>query len=194
MKIGKVVAALFDDGSGKSWYRAKIVERKGPSKVSVLFIDHGNLATVPTATHLRPLDASLGSERIPPVATEAVLALTVTRPVNTDEGIDCARLFQSLSWGKDLSARVFAPDETGKQAVALSLPDKEETINSMLISDGLALAAKSSVTDMLVSRMSDGTSVIQLSEDLAAAQAAARKARVGMWRYGDIGDEDPDDI
>ena len=28
---GKVVAALFNDGSGKTWYRAKIMERKvGP--------------------------------------------------------------------------------------------------------------------------------------------------------------------
>ena len=70
-KVNKVVAALFDDGNGKSWYRAKILERKGTGKVSVLFLDHGNVATVPISTHLRPLDVSLGTDRIPPVAREA---------------------------------------------------------------------------------------------------------------------------
>ena len=96
VKVGKVVAALFDDGTGKSWYRAKIVERKGGARVSVLFVDHGNVASVPVATHLRPLDASLGVDRIPPVAKEAVLALTLTRPVSDDEGVEAARMFQRL--------------------------------------------------------------------------------------------------
>lgn len=47
VKKGKVVAALFNDGSGKSWYRARILDR-APSlrgKISVLFIDHGNVST-----------------------------------------------------------------------------------------------------------------------------------------------------
>ena len=44
LKKGKVVAALFDDGSGKSWYRARILDRAAvKGKVSVLFIDHGNI-------------------------------------------------------------------------------------------------------------------------------------------------------
>ena len=45
IKKGKIVAASFDDGSGKSWYRARVLDRtpvKG--KISVLFIDHGNVA------------------------------------------------------------------------------------------------------------------------------------------------------
>lgn len=46
LKAGKIVAALFNDGNGKSWYRAKILERRiGTAKV--LFIDHGNVASVP---------------------------------------------------------------------------------------------------------------------------------------------------
>ena len=75
LKAGKVVAALFIDGQTKSWYRAKILDKR-IGKVRVLFIDHGNIATVPIASHLRPLDSALGVDRIPPVAKEGVLALT----------------------------------------------------------------------------------------------------------------------
>jgi len=193
VKINKVVAALFDDGTGKSWYRAKIVERKGTAKVQVLFIDHGNLATVPVSTHLRPLDPSLGVERIPPVAKEAVLALVLTRPLSTDEGMDAAHLFQSLTWGKDLSARLLAPDEaSGKMAVVLSAPDQEDnTINEQMVSEGLARVAKPAAVAALARRMADGgNSVTALAADLNIAQEAARKARCGIWRYGDVGDDD----
>lgn len=194
VKVGKVLAALFDDGSGKSWYRAKILERKGPGKVSVLFIDHGNVATVPVSTHLRPLDTSLGVERIPAIAKEAVLALVVTRPLTTDEGMDAARFFQSVSWGKELTAKTFAVDDTGRLAVALSAPDAEDTINEQLVAEGLARVAKPASVDALVSRMIDGSAVVKLADDLNLSQETARKSRSGMWRYGDIGDEDPDDI
>lgn len=194
IKIGKVVAALFDDGTGKSWYRAKVVERKGPGKVAVLFIDHGNIATVPVSTHLRPLDMSLGTERIPAVAREAVLALVVTRPLSAEEGVDAARFFQGITWGKDLSARVFAPDESGKLAVALTLPSDDETINAKLVSEGLARVAKAEAVSALGSRMADSNSLVKFAADLNVAQEAARKSRAGMWRYGDIGDEDPDEI
>lgn len=194
VKVGKVVAALFDDGSGKSWYRAKVLEKKGPSKASVLFLDHGNVATVPVASHLRPLDMSLGTERIPPVAKEAVLALTVTRPLSTDEGVDAARFFQSLCWGKNLIARVLAPDDSGKVAVALQLPDQEDTVNAQLVAEGLARAAKQANVDILAARMADSSPVVKLAAELQVAQDSARKSRCGMWRYGDIGDDDPDEI
>ena len=185
-KLGKVVAALFDDGSGKSWYRAKIIERKNPSKVSVLFLDFGNVATVPVASHLRPLDVSLGPDRIPPLAKEATLALTMTRSLDQDEGVDAARYLQSLCWGKDLSARLLAADETGKMAVVIV--DGDETVNAKMISEGLARVAKS--TEALASRMLDSNVIAKLAADLAVAQDVARRTRVGMWRYGDVGDDD----
>jgi staphylococcal nuclease domain-containing protein 1 len=193
-KVGKVVAALFDDGTGKRWYRAKIIERHGPAKATVLFVDYGNVATVPAATHLRPLDMSLGTDRIPPVAKEAVLALTVTRPLQSDEGVAAARMLQSLCWGKDLVVRTFAIDENGKMAVALAVDGSDETVNAKLVSEGLARVAKQSLVDVLSSRMVNGNSVVELAADLNVAQNVARKSRVGMWRYGDIGDDDPDDV
>jgi staphylococcal nuclease domain-containing protein 1 len=194
VKLGKVVAALFDDGTGKVWYRAKITERKGPGKVAVLFLDFGNVAVVPVATHLRPLDMSLGTDRIPPVAKEAVLALISTRSLQSDEGVDAARMLQSLCWGKDLTARFFAPDELGKQAVALITDASDETVNSQLVTEGLARVSKQASVDVLVGGMTDGNSVVILAAELNVAQEAARKTRSGMWRYGDVGDDDPDAI
>uniref|UniRef100_A0A7S1V294 TNase-like domain-containing protein n=1 Tax=Grammatophora oceanica TaxID=210454 RepID=A0A7S1V294_9STRA len=190
VKIGKAVAALFNDGSGKSWYRAKIVERRGAGKVAVLFVDHGNIAVVNTASQLRPLDMSLGTERVPAVAKEATLALTITRPVEEDEGLEAAHMLQSMAWGKDMTARVYGTVE-GKMAVSLLDGDKK-SVNETLVSDGLARVAKKAAVDALVSRMVDGNSVVKLAAELNVAQEAARKTRSGMWRYGDVGDDDDD--
>ncbi|KAG7367213.1 staphylococcal nuclease-like protein [Nitzschia inconspicua] len=192
IKVNKVVAALFDDGSGKSWYRAKILEKQeGGTKAVVLFLDHGNVATVPVATHLRPLDESLGTDKIPPVAIEATLCLTLARPLSDEYGHDAARMFQSTCWGKDLSARTFGKDESGKVNVVIAT-DSDESINEMLVSSGLARVAPPKAAKILAGRMADGSSVLKLAADLNVAQETARKTRAGMWRYGDIGDDDED--
>ena len=41
----KLVACMFDDGKGKEWYRAKVLEKKGDG-ARVLYVDHGNVASV----------------------------------------------------------------------------------------------------------------------------------------------------
>jgi len=194
VKIGKVVAALFDDGTGKRWYRAKILERKGPGKVAVLFVDYGNVATVPVSSHLRPLDLSLGIDRIPPVAKEAVLALTVTRSLESDEGVSAARMLQAQCWGKDLTIQKFAPDENGKMAVAVTPDGSDESINVQLVTEGLARAGKQTSIDLLTCRLLNSNSLVKLAADLKVAEESARRTRSGMWRYGDVGDEDPDEL
>jgi hypothetical protein len=65
-------------------------------------VDHGNGATLPVATYLRPLDVILGTDRIPPVAKEAVLAAVKTRGLDDDDGLDAARLLQNAAWGRSL--------------------------------------------------------------------------------------------
>lgn len=194
VKPGKVVAALFDDGSGKSWYRAKVLQRGDRGKVQVLFVDHGNIATVPLSSHLRPLDVSLGTDRIPAVAHDAELALTLTRPISDDEGLEAARMLQKLAWGKELTATKFC-DVEGKAQVTLkdSKADDSPTINEQLISAGLARVAKQPAVDMMTARMINGSDVTELAAELNVAQDAARKSRQGMWRYGDIGDEDDEE-
>lgn len=191
VKPGKVVAALFDDGSGKSWYRAKVLTRAERGKVQVLFVDHGNVATVPLASHLRPLDLSLGTDRIPPVAHEAELALTLTRPISDDEGLDAARMLQQLAWGKQLTATKYC-DFEGKAQVSLKDAEAEgsTSINEQLVSAGLARVAKQAAVDVLGSRMVNSNELTELAAELNVAQDTARKSRLGMWLYGDVGDED----
>jgi len=137
---------------------------------------------------------SLGIDRIPPVAKEAVLALTVTRSLESDEGVSAARMLQAQCWGKDLTIQKFAPDENGKMAVAVTPDGSDESINVQLVTEGLARAGKQSAIDLLTSRLLDSNSLVKLSADLKVAEESARRTRSGMWRYGDVGDEDPDEL
>jgi endonuclease YncB( thermonuclease family) len=94
----------------------------------------------------------------------------------------------------DLTARVCAIDESGKQAVALMADDSEETVNVLLATEGLARVAKQATVDVLVSGIVNGTAVVKLAAELNVAREAARKTRSGMWRDRDVGDDDPDAI
>lgn len=53
---GTLCAALFDDGGGPAWYRAKVLGST-PVGLRVRYVDHGNTATVKSSS-LRPLDSS----------------------------------------------------------------------------------------------------------------------------------------
>jgi staphylococcal nuclease domain-containing protein 1 len=187
VKVGKVVAALFDG----SWYRAKILERRPNGTVMVLYVDHGNIGVVPAATHLRPLDMSLGIDRVQAVAKEAQLALTITQSLADDDGVEAARTLQSMAWGKDLSARLHC-EYDGKWVVTL-MNGSDTSINEALVSAGLARCAKQSIVSDIETRMVNSNVLVSLAAELSLAQDAARKTRSGMWRYGDVGDDDEDD-
>ncbi len=190
VKVGKVVAALFNDGTTTSWYRAKIIEKAAKGKVKVLFIDHGNVAAVAQATHLRPLDMSLGTDRIPAVAKEAQLALAKVRSLEQDDGIDAARMFQGMAWGKDLKARLHGEIE-GKVIVTLYDSDVDSpSINEKLTEEGLARIGKRHEVYEVLDRMGNSDSLGKLVTDLREAQEKARKSRKGMWIYGEIPEED----
>ncbi len=191
LKVGKIVAALFNDGTGKSWYRAKIIEKK-IGKAKVLFVDHGNVANVPVATHLRPLDVTLDTTRIPPVAKEAVLAAVKTRGLDDDDGLEAARLLQSAAWGKDVTARIFCENE-GKLVVALYEAGNPVSINEELVTNGLARVSKSLEIEKLCGRMINSENLAALVGDLRLSENSARKNHTGIWRYGDVGDDDDED-
>uniref|UniRef100_A0A7S4QIP3 Uncharacterized protein n=5 Tax=Ditylum brightwellii TaxID=49249 RepID=A0A7S4QIP3_9STRA len=190
VKVGKVVAALFDG----SWYRAKIVEKKESSTVSVLFIDHGNLDVVKVSTHLRPLSDELGTDKIPPVAKEAELILTIVRSTEDDYGLDAARMLNDVAWGKELNARVYYSSE-GKSYLTLTDPsDDSKSINETIVAAGLGRVPKQSEVNAISKKVSSGSEAKKLATKFAKAQEAARTSRSGMWRYGDIGDDDDEDF
>jgi len=192
VRHGKIVAALFDDGSGKSWYRAKILEEHS-GKVKVFFVDHGNLAVVSVTSDLKPLDPALGTDRIPPVAKEAILALVKTSKLDDDDGLEAARFLQNAAWGKTMSARIFCEFEE-KFIVSLYHSHSETlSVNEKMLSKGLALTVKKSVLDELIPKMHNSDNLVKLADNLRVAQESARRSRVGIWRYGDIGEEDEEE-
>ena len=66
-----------------------------------------------------------------------------------------------------------------------------ETVNEKLVSSGLArVVTKRGAAEIMANRMVDGTNVLKLAGDLEAAQEVARRGHYGMWRYGDVGDDD----
>ncbi len=191
LKNGKIVAALYDDGSEKLWYRAKILERRG-AKAKVLFVDYGNVSVVSVATQLRPLDLQLGVDRIPAIAKEAVLALTVTRGLDDDDGVSAARFLQESCWGKDMTGRIFCESE-GKLVIALYELNSSTSINEQLVAEGLARVSRKKEIDVVCEKVARPQSLTEFAEDLNLSESSARKSRVGMWRYGDIGDDDEEE-
>ena len=187
VRKNKIVAALFDG----SWYRARILEKKG-IKASVLYVDHGNMNSVPIATHLRPLDESLGTDKIPAVAKEAYLALTEVRSLDDDDGHDAAAMLQKIAWGKPVNARIFC-DIDGKAQVALMDPTSSSSINEQLIAAGLARKSKQFKVYSIENRMVDASIINSFAAGLTVSQDAARRSRTGMWRYGDVGEDDEEE-
>jgi len=108
------------------------------------------LISLPVATYLRPLDVILGTDRIPPVAKEAVLAAVKTRGLDDDDGLDAARLLQNAAWGRSL--RVFCRNEC-KLVVALYQPGNPVSINEQIVSNGLARVSKATEVEALCAKM-----------------------------------------
>ena len=193
IKVGKVVASLFNDGSSNAWYRAKIVEKLANGKVKVLFIDHGNVAVVKAASQCRPLDVALGTENIPTAAKEAQLAMTKVRAITDDDGIEAARFFQHAAWGKDLKARLHGESD-GKVLVTLYEADTESpSINESMVAEGLAIiVGKNYEVYEILDKMGNSDSLAKLVKDIKSAQEKAKSGRKGLWVYGEIAEEDED--
>jgi len=90
-----------------------------------------------------------------------------------------------------MSARIHCHVD-GKAMVTLTDPEDElgVSINEQLVLSGLAISAKKSEIFGMTNKMSDGQSVVKLAEVISRAQDSARKNREGIWRYGDIAEED----
>ncbi|GMH46879.1 hypothetical protein TrRE_jg11487 [Triparma retinervis] len=182
----KLVACMFDDGKGKEWYRAKVLEKKGDG-ARVLYVDHGNVASV-SVRDCRMLDP--GIETIPFAASECELALIKSRGLEHDEGIDAARMLSKLTWGKELTARIHGKDVDGGSGLSITLynVDDAESINSKIVKAGLAriIGDRALMYFKRETQESAGT----LHDDLKEVQEEARKGRVGIWVYGDVGEDD----
>ena len=186
LRKNKLVACMFDDGQGKEWYRAKVLEKKGDG-ARVLYVDHGNVASI-SVKECRMLDP--GIETIPFAASECELALIKCRGLEHDEGVDAARMLSKLTWGKELTARIHGKDVDGGSGLSVTLynVDDAESINSKLVKAGLARIIADRA--LMYFKRETQESAGALHDDLKEVQEEARKGRVGIWVYGDVGEDD----
>ena len=145
-------------------------------------------ATFTPLTAKRMLDP--GIETIPFAASECELALIKSRGLEHDEGIDAARMLSKLTWGKELTARIHGKDVDGGSGLSITLynVDDAESINSKIVKAGLAriIGDRALMYFKRETQESAGT----LHDDLKEVQEEARKGRVGIWVYGDVGEDD----
>lgn len=168
---GALCAARFS--ADDNWYRGKIEKVLDDKTVHILYVDYGNREAV----HVSKL-ASLpaGTEADPPYAAEYTL-VCVKFPTDDDDRADAINAFYTDTVNKKLLLNV---EQRGPPpAVSLIDPATNTDIGKNLIREGVVL-----VENVRESRLA------ALCADYRAAQEQARKARLALWRHGDITDDD----
>jgi len=173
---GDVVLAQF---SGDDvWYRAKVlfVTDKG---AKVLYGDYGNAEFTET-DRIRELPDEFGLSVLKFQARECNLAYIQPQKAAQEYGEKGALLLRRLVWDKPLIATI----ESGmrQQVWQVVLWDEEKVcINGELVRKGLARVQR-------VSRNVNPEFIAFLREE----EDKAHNAHKGMWRYGDIADDESD--
>lgn len=172
--VGGICMAKFSEDD--QWYRAKVLKRQ-QGKVDVFFIDYGNKDVV-ADDRLRPLDPTLNTQVVAAQAVECRLAhLVVSDPTDGADGQDAAVAFSAAAWGKPLLARI-EDRKAGVLHVTLFV-DAQTNINEQLVSAGLARVEKTAAKRLL-----------PLLQALQEKELTAKKERNGVWKYGDIDDDE----
>jgi staphylococcal nuclease domain-containing protein 1 len=179
-KAGEVVAAKFsEDGE---WYRAKVfrVDREG-KQAEVSYIDYGNSEKLPWS-RLRPLNQpQFSTSKLKPQAVDAVLSF-LQFPTQADYLADTVSFIDQITGGKQLVANVDSVGPDGTLYITLFDPKVSgsllESYNADIVAEGLAMVPKKlkpwerAATDVLPA--------------LRTKEEEAKKARRGMWEYGDL--------
>lgn len=170
-KKNDLVAAQFS--ADRCWYRAKVMNVTGTS-CEITYIDYGNSESVPVAS-LRPLPGSLAE--LPGQARRVKLALVDTSADYTKEATEY--LSNGILNAKFLLNTEYR-DAEGIECVTLidNETNKQDVTCTMLYAGFL-----------LVTRRREGA-LQDLIKSYMTCQAEARASRLGMWRHGDISDDE----
>ncbi|GMF26517.1 unnamed protein product [Phytophthora lilii] len=174
-----VCAALFDDGNGPAWNRAKVEYVHPDGSARVRLFDYGNETTV-AANRLRPLDADV--LQFPPQAKEAVFAWIKPLAATEEFGADAAMRLGEVAWGKTLSCRIHSTEDHGRLQVSLYLPDGKSVAENLL-ETGLLRTDRKALRHVLPYQKA-------VVDGLINAQETAKKQRRCLWQYGDIESDD----
>lgn len=192
-KVGDAVAAKFT-GDDK-WSRAIVASKRiGDKPVRVFYCDYGNTEELPFK-RLRPLkDAGLTLNALPPMANFCALSSVKIPRIDSDYGYAAASRVGELLSGRLFHARIDARDRfpTSKPWESGAAP----AFTLALFPSAVAAPEESVACDLLRSGLArvDRRPRVRDRAELDAmrdAQESARRAREGMWQYGDV-DSDSD--
>lgn len=183
VRKGAVVAGLFTDGL---WYRVRLEGMTASGEWRAQFMDYGN-SDLLTARNIRELTAELA--KLPASAKGSVLA-GLRGPTKTSEHFDgAAETFHELAFDRVLSAKVECIDKSNKLHLTLK-PKAEDvedgdttSINQILLREGWC---------RLVERPE--FKLKDLVKSLRPDEENAKQCRYNIWEYGDVSDEDDDDV
>lgn len=174
---GSVVAGLYSDGA---WHRVKCDGMTAQGEMRVNFIDFGNHDLLPVS-NLRALPADVSS--VPPLARAAVLA-GIKAPTKISEHFEGSAItFNDMAYDRKLNAKVECVGKDGK--VHLTLTDLEEpeiTINRILLREGWCRVLERPEWKLK-----------SLCAELKKDEEFAKNARVNVWEYGDVSDEEEEE-
>ena len=185
-KAGDLVAAKFSaDGQ---WYRARIRSNDRAAKVAeVVYIDYGNSEKQPWS-QLRPLSQSeFSTQTLKPQATDASLSF-VQLPTAPHYFSEALGVINDLTEGRRLVASFdFVDKKENVSYVTLydpgdknELPGPLESINRDVVESGFGMVPKK-LKAWERSKVFEG-----VLGNLKKVEEGAKKARMGMWEYGDI--------
>merc|ERR1711920_682561 len=193
VKRGKVVAALFDEGNGPQWFRAKIEAISGQN-VRVRFLEYGNVATL-TMQHLSPLEGHPSLKATPPQAIPVSFAAVKAPRLDEDFGHEAAHMVHDSTWGKsDLKMRVVGVDPTEVSSlgpvllVELSVGDNNVSLG--VIQAGLMRLNQKQIKVLRKAKSVNVNALNTFVEEAEGAQNKALRARACMWQYGDVQSDD----
>lgn len=179
---GMLCAAKFSDDQ---WYRVKC--EKGDyehGEVPVFFMDFGNSDTI-SIDNVVPLPESIA--KIKPLAKACVLAGLKAPRADSEYAEDAAHMLNELTGeGIEVIGKVeCVGKEDGKLHMTLSTKESAVTVNQQMVRDGWL-------------RVLEGKNVERGLKDLCKSlkpdQATAISARVNIWEYGDVSDDEDEDL
>lgn len=126
---------------------------------------------------VKALDSSLGPKELSPQALECRLAYLSASPATDGaDGEEAAHALSTAAWGKPMLARV---EERLGDVLLVTLSHKGNCVNDELLEAGLLRVGKDAP------RRAAG-----LVAKLREKEETAKKGRYGVWRYGDIDDDE----
>ena len=161
-------------------YRAKIKKVLPGSQYTIIYIDYGNSETVPISS-LRPLPSSCSITTLPAQSHECTLASVKFPSIESDYGFDALDRFKDFTEGKSLPATLMSKALSNPGVYSIILytnSQRKESVNEVLIREGLALHSKKKSSVITSSSISEKGKKKNFDQVLVEAQEEARKERV----------------